>query len=188
MSNIAINYIILKHINDESLLNIINGCTSNIHNIHLQLNDFSLEKKVSEQIKNINNDKIQIETFEYDYEDSSNATEIVLKNFTSYCSHNILSIVYDNLTFYPGVIDHIDFNQLIENEMNGFIYGDYDIGSIKCYLRSHAAGLKLNIPFAFWSIKQIIKHLSEESILEYVFSSYMGIHIPQSLCTVLPNE
>ena len=188
MSNIAINYIILKHTDSKYLSGIINGCTSNIHKIHLQLNDFSLEKKTSEQIKDMANDKLQIETFEYDYEDSNNATEIVLKHFTSYCSHDILSIVYDNLTFYPGLIDNIDFNQLMKNEMNGFIYGDYDIGRIKCYLRSHAAGLKLNIPFAFWSIEKILKHLSEENILEYMFSSYMGIHIPQSLCTVLPNE
>lgn len=188
MSNIVINYIILKHIDDESLSRIINGCISNTHNMHLQFNDFSLEKTISNQIKNINNDKIKIETFEYDYEDSSNATEIVLKNFTSYCSYDILSIVYDNLKFYPESISGIDFKQLLENETYGFIYGDYDIGNIKCYLHSHAAGLKLNLPFAFWSIKQMLKHLSEENILEYMFSSYMGIHIPQSLCTVLPNE
>lgn len=188
MSNIAINYIILKSIDDKSLSDMINGCISNTHSIYLQLNDFSIEKTISNQIKNITHDKIKVETFEYDYEDSSNATEIVLKNFTSYCSYDVLSIVYDNLKFYPDSIDNIDFNRLIENEKNGFIYGDYDIGNIKCYLRSHAAGLKLNIPFAFWSIKKILKHLSEENILEYMFSSYMGIHIPQSLCTVLPNE
>lgn len=185
MSNIVINYIILNSIKPNRLTSIIEACRSKQHNVSIVFNDFSLNKQVADQLKNYELDDIKVSVINRDYEDSQDAMSIVTKNFISYSDSDITSIVYENLEFEPKIFDAFDF-EIFDNY--GFIYGDYSVQNIRCYLRSHASNTKLSIPFVFWSTEKIIKNIEHEDVLEYLFNNYMGYHIPKSICTIISND
>lgn len=185
MKNIAINYIVLNPMDDNVFSKIVNTCESENNKVSLVMNDFCLNKTLEDQAKAIHSKKVKVSVVNRDYEDSKNSMNIITNNFISYSDSDAMAIVYENLVFKPGIFDVMDFNLL---EKYGFIYGDYDIDDTRCYLRSHAASVKLSIPFIFWSTKKIIDNISNDNVLEYVFNNYMGFHIPNSLCTVHPNE
>ena len=187
MSNISINYILLQD-NDKNILQkMVNACKSEKHNVSLVLNDFSLDKQIENTVKEINPGNISLSVVKHDYEDSKNAMDIITKNFAPYAGSGVVSIVYENLLFLPKIFDEIDFDILSE-ESNAFIYGDYHIDDIRFFLRSHGSGIQLNIPFVFWSVSKLVQNLSQEKPLDYVFNNYAGIHIPQSMCTIYTNE
>lgn len=186
MSNISINYLILSDLAEENIKNIIDSCSFDNHSTSLVFNDFSLNKKTKEIVDNLNIDS-NIVVNNYDYEDSENSMIIVVKNFASYAASDAVTIVHEDLIFNKMSVSKIDFDILNEENI-GFIYGDYSINNVRCYLRSHAAHVKLSIPFVFWSTKKIVQHVSQESLLDYLFSKYMGIHIPHDLCTVSPDD
>lgn len=186
MSSISINYIILNDAEEGSIQNIIDTCRFDNHSTSLVFNDFSLTKKTKDIVDRLNTDS-NIVVNNYDYEDSEDSMTVVVKNFASYASSDIVTIVHADLVFNRKSISEIDFNILNEENI-GFIYGDYSINHLRCYLRSHAAHVKLSIPFVFWSTNKIIQHVSQESLLDYLFSKYMGVHIPHDLCTVSPDD
>lgn len=187
MNNIAINYIILNHIESDVLSRIVDSCRSTKYKVSLIFNDFSLDKNIAKQLEDINKDNINLSTINCDYEDSNNAMNIIVDGFVAYSDSTIVSMVHENLIFKSGIFDTLDLDIL---DTYGFIYGDYDIQGIRCYLRSHAASIKLSIPFVFWSTKKLIESisLSPKDALEYMFNNYMGFHIPKSLCTIISND
>lgn len=186
MSSISINYLVLSDIEEENIKNIIDSCDFDNHSISLVFNDFSLNKKTKAIVEKLNIGA-DIRVNDYDYEDSKNSMNIVVKNFASYAASDFVTIVHQDLLFNKISVSKIDFDILNEENI-GFIYGDYSINNVRCYLRSHAAHVKLSIPFVFWSTKKIVQHVSQENLLDYLFSKYTGIHIPHDLCTVSPDD
>lgn len=185
MSNISINYIVLNSMESDILSRIVDSCRSKNNTVSLVFNDFSLDKNIEKQLKNINTDNVKVSTISRDYEDGTNAMSIIVKEFSTYVDSNIVSIVHENLIFEPGIFDSLNLDIL---DTYGFIYGDYTIQGARCYLRSHAASIKLSIPFVFWSTSKLMDNISQTDVLEYLFNNYMGFHIPESLCTIIPNE
>jgi hypothetical protein len=187
MSNISINYILLNSKDKDILQKMIDACRSDRHNVNLVFNDFSLDKKIEDNIKEIDHYDVNVSVINYDYEDSKNSMEIITKNFASYVDSDTVAIVYENLIFRSKILDEVDF-EIITEGFNGFMYGDYHIDDIRFFLRSHSSGIQLNIPFVFWSVKKLIENMSKEKILEYIFNNFSGIHIAQSMCTIYTNE
>ena len=185
MNNISINYIILNSIEGDVLTRIVDSCKSKNNNVSLNFNDFSLDKNTRNNLENINQDDVSVSVVDRDYEDSNNAMDIIVKGFVSYADSTIMSVVHENLIFEKELFDTIDFTIL---DKYGFIYGDYSIDETRCYLRSHAASVKLSIPFVFWSTSKIVDNISQEQVLEHVFNNHMGFHIPKSLCTIVSND
>ena len=187
MSNIAINYILLNSKDKDILQKMIDSCRSEKHNVSLVLNDFSLDKKIEDTVKEIDHYDVRVSVINYDYEDSKNSMEIITKNFAPYAGSDVVAVVYENLIFHSKILDEVDFDTIADG-FNVFIYGDYHIDDIRFFLRSHGSGIQLNIPFVFWSVKKLIENMSKDKILEYVFNNYAGIHIAQSMCTIYTNE
>jgi len=189
MSNIVFNYIVRDNINENRISDIVNGLESRKYKVHLRFFDFSLSKEVNKKVKSINKkpDNVTISAIEKDYEDFENASNLILENFSEYVDCMCLIIVYDNLVVNKS-LDDIDFD-LLQDDDFGFIYSDYAVNGIRCFLPSCKKTFELRSPFLFLSTKKIIKHISEKDPASVIYNKYAGFHIPKSLCNiVLSNE
>ena len=183
MKNIAINYIIHNSIDSNRFDDIIKPiATSKKYKISLNVYDFSL-KKQSNDYNLSKYDNIQYSLTECDYEDVKEANKIVVKDFIKFADSICTCIVYDSLIFNNNAIDEIDAS-LFENDYIGFIYSDYVVDNKRFFLKSHSSNSQINTPMVFWSTEKILKHLSGEDVLQAIYSSYVGIHIPKPLCVV----
>lgn len=183
MKNIAINYIVHNNINAEKFNAIVKPITENKkYKTKLNVYDFSLKKELHDYDLSKYQD-IEYSWTECDYEDVKEANSIVLKNFINFADSICTSIVYDNLIFNNNSIDEIDVS-LFENDYIGFIYSDYIVDNKRFFLKSHSSNSQINTPMVFWSTEKLLKHISENNILQLIYGSYVGIHIPKPLCTV----
>lgn len=187
MSNIALNYIIINDVNKEFISKVAESCKSDLNSIVLSFSDFSLNKNVQKIVNENDWNDTRISVNNYDYEDSENAMNILAKKCIEYSTCDALAIVHQDLIFDNTELNKIDFS-ILNDESHSFLYGDYNIDGIRCFLRSHSANVKLSIPFVFWSMQKLLSHMSEENVLEYMFTNYMGLHIPQNICTIYRNE
>jgi len=184
MKNIAINYIIHNYVDCDKFDNIVKPISeSKKYKITLNVYDFSLKKQSHDyNLENYHN--VQYSLTECDYEDIKEANKIVAKDFIRFADSVCTCIVYDSLVFNSNAIDEIDVS-LFENNYIGFIYSDYVVDNKRFFLKSHSANSQINTPMVFWSTEKILKHLSEEDIFQSIYGSYVGVHIPKPLCTVL---
>jgi hypothetical protein len=186
MQNIVINYKILNDIDDNLLLSIVNGCNSKKYKVFLNLYDFSLSKRIESQLSQIKS-LIEIEILTRDYEERENADNIVLQNLIQHGDSIAFASISDNVVLNPYSIDELGLEWLKE-ESSGFIYTDYNINDIKCFMRSRAMNVSLNIPVVFWSTSKLVKHFTDQDKLQIVGNNYASIHIPKSLCTIYQYE
>lgn len=188
MKNIVINYKILKDISQDVLEKIVTGCYSQKYKIFLNLYDFSLSKNTAEYIKTINvADNINISYSSQNYEDIQESDNIILYNLIQHGDSLSFGIFADNLIFNQGAMDGMDFEALAD-ETNGFLYFDYNIKNIRCFLRSRSVNVQINVPAIFWSTSKLIRHIPQKDKLNIVGNNYGSIHIPHSMCTIYPDE
>jgi hypothetical protein len=121
------------------------------------------------------------------YESIPNADNIVLSNLIRHGDSTAFCILPENVTLFRNALDEIDFSWLNE-DLNGFIYCDFHLNNIRCYVRSRAMGTQLNLPIVFWSTDKLVRHLGEENKLNIVGNNYASLHIPKSVCTVFQDE
>lgn len=188
MKNIVINYKISKNIDNTTFNKIISGCVSEKYKVFLNLYDFSLSKDTKEytdQLSAINN--LNINYIPQNFEDVKEADQIILGSLIQYGDSVAFGIFGENTILNTGGVDLVDFNLLAE-EINGFIYFDYNIKNIRCFLRSRSTNIQLNVPAIFWSTSKLIRYIPEKEKLNIVGNNYGSIHIPYSLCTIYPDE
>lgn len=189
MNIVSINYIVQNGMDDQKLAKIISGLSSSKYKVLLNLYDFSLSKNMKDMVSNlkIDEEKIKIIVIDSDYEELENANKIIVKNFMQYVDSISIAILHDNLILHKDALDRIEFARMKEENI-GFTYPDYNIKDVRCYLRSHASNVQISTPAVFWSTDKILRHIAEQDILSTVYNSYIGVHIPESLCTAYPNE
>jgi hypothetical protein len=190
MNNIVINYKIVKDINISKFKDIINGCLSNRYKVFLNIYDFSLSKQAEnylQEIKDIDLSNINISVLNYDYEDFSNADNMILNNLIRHGDSIAFGIFPENLIFDSESMNRLDLD-LLKNEINGLIYFDYIINNIRCFLRSRVMNIKLNVPAVFWSTSKLIRHISEQDKLNIVANNFAAIHIPNSFCKIFTDD
>jgi hypothetical protein len=189
MNIISINYIVQKDIDEKRLSMILNGLTSNKYKILLNIYDFSLSKRVTDLVSNLKLDpeKIKLLVIPGDYEEREQAHNIITRNFMQYVDSICMTVLHDNLVINNNALDYIDFN-ILKEETVGFIYPDYNIKKVRCFLRSHSIRTQINTPVIFWSVDKVLRHMAEKDILNKIYGSYSGVHIPNSLCTAYPDE
>lgn len=189
MNNIVINYKITRSISESKLQDIINGCLSKKYKVFLNLYDFSLSKSIESYVKNLNIDlsNIDLSILNSDYEDLSNADNIVLNNLIRHGDSIAFGIFQENLVFNSNAIDQFNF-ELLKEESNGLVYFDYTINNIRCFLRSRIMNLKMNVPAVFWSTSKLIRFISEKDKLNIVANNFAAIHIPNSLCKISTDD
>lgn len=189
MTTIAINYVLSKNLTKEILERILSGCCSDKFEILLNFFDFSIDKKNKELINELSKkySSIKISIYDQDYENLKDANNMILKDCIRFAESTAMCILNDQFIINNIILDNIDFD-ILREEFNGFIYCDYTINDIRCFLTSHIAGISIGMPTMFLSTEKVLKHLSEDNIFSYLFSSYAGIHIPEVLFSVYPNE
>ena len=187
MNSIVINYKILKNIDISKLQTIIDGCISNKYKVFLNLYDFSLSKNLEKYLQSLNPLNIDISVINHDYEDFSNADNIILNNIIKYGDGTAFAIFPDNLVLDKNCIDQFNFD-ILKDEINGLIYFDYTINNIRCFLRSRVMNIKINVPVVFWSIPKLIKFISEQDKLNIISTNFAAIHIPNSICKIFTDD
>lgn len=181
MTSISINYIIQEDIDEEYFNKILNGCKSDKYDLSITFHDFSLQNKIKEYNKDSN-----IIVVSENYEDREDSQDIVLKNFTRYADSKMMTLVNDNVIFHN--IDAIDFNIINDNPLIGFIYTDYNINGIRCFLKSHSPVSNfIAMPICFWRTSKLIENISDNT-LATIYGGSLGIHIPKDICTIHKNE
>lgn len=183
MKNIKINYVVLNDISESKYEKLTEVCNSSKnHNVSINFYDFSLVKK----IKNYK-EKNNVSIIEESYEDYEKAQEIIINNFTSYANSSFVAILNDSTIIEN--IDIIDFESLYDVDMLGFVYTDYTIDGVRCFMKSHSANNKSAMPIVFWKKNKLIEHINgEENPLASIYGSSVGIHIPESICTIHTND
>lgn len=182
MNSIVVNYRIAGDISKDRFREIIDGCYSTKYKVILNLYDFSISK-IAESYHLSNNPNISY--IKRDFEEIENSEQIMLDNLIKYGDALAFCILSENNVL--NNLDSIDFEWL-QNPTNGFIYFDYNINSIRCFLRSKGPNIQLNVPVLFWSISKLIDHISDKDKFNIITNNYAGLHIAKNLCTVYQND
>jgi hypothetical protein len=181
MSNIVINYVIDKDIDDDQVKSMFNNIYLKNHNLEIYVYDFSIDKKLKQILDSlvINNLKLT----EYPYEQHDEADDIIIDNMKNSSNFVAFTNLKNNIVINNETIDSIDFD-ILQDDQFGFLYLDYYIGNIRCYMQSNKPGSKINTPIIFWSTEKAIK-TKGKNVYNTLYRSYMGIHAPKSGCTVV---
>ena len=188
MNSILINYKIVKSIDEERLKALVLGCISKNYNVILNIYDFSLTKNIQKYITGLDLEKkIKISVIEKDYEDAENADKIILQNLIPFANTIATAILPEGIILNNLSLDQIDFDKF-KNEIIGFLYFDYTLENIKCFMKSRSNGLQISIPAIFWSTKKLLANISNENLLQNIASNSASIHLAKNLCTIYANE
>jgi hypothetical protein len=187
MNSIIINYVLDSPYNHNSIEKLLQYCHSDNITIYLNFYDFTIDKKLSSILQDFKiGDNTIVKIFENDYEEKSNINDIILSNLIQFSDSQLMTILHDDTIINQHAIDRINFE--IFNDINiGFLYSDYIINNIRCFLLSHMSGIHMNIPIIFWSMPKIIKHMSQD-VFTTITSGYAGFHIPEPLFTIKSYE
>lgn len=182
MNNISINYALCKNVNQNIIDRITSLLKSEKYKVSINIYDFSLEKKAKEYVSGN-----QASVIEQDYEEYKDYQSIIVKNFTRYADASLVVILHENVFIHD--LDSIDLTVINDNPLHGFIYTDYNMNGVRCFVKSHGPTFKMGMPLVFWSKDKIIQYLSDdENPLGVIYHSSIGIHIPKDICTVYPYE
>ena len=184
MKSIVVNYRITGDISEDRFYEIIDGCYSTKYKVILNLYDFSINK-LAESYNLSNNPNVSY--IKRDFEEIDNSEQIMLDNLIRYGDSLALCILPENNVLVKGCIDSIDF-EWMDDPSNGFIYFDYTINGIRCFLRSKGPNIQLNVPVLFWSMSKLIRHITDKDKFAIITNNYVGIHIAKNLCTVYQND
>lgn len=190
MNSIIVNYKISKNIDENKIRNIINGCISKKYKTYINIYDFSLSKTIESYINNLIDldlSNADISIFNHDYEDFSNADNIILNNLIKHGDSIAFGIFPENLILDQNSIDQLDLD-ILTDEINGLIYFDYTINNIRCFLRSRVMNIKINVPAVFWSVSKLIRFISDQDKLNIISTNFAAIHIPNSLCKIFTDD
>lgn len=183
MSNILINYSIVKNSTKEHLEKIIDGCYSKEHKIIINFYDFSIKKNVKEILKEISsNEYIKITAIDKDFEDVDKFLEITLENIIQHGDCTAFAAINENCILKKDAIDSMDFKKF-EEKIYGFTYFDYNVNNIRCYLKSVTGNI--SVPIIFFSTRMVIDNLSEgKNTITHVLKNSISHHIPKNLCDI----
>lgn len=180
MNSIAINYIIENKSDEQSINKILQNCRFDNLKIYLNLFDFTIEQNLKSILKNTKSDaNVIVNIFEESYEDKANANEIIINNIIQFSDTVAMVILNDKSVLNKDLLEDIDF-EILNSVNTGFLYSDYIMNDIRCFLLSHISGVNLNLPIIFWSTSKLIKHMSKD-VFKTVLATYAGIHIPSPL-------
>lgn len=182
---ILVNLSITNDITESIAKEIIEGCRSLKHKVYLNIYDFSLNKIAKKYTEENQNENLKISVQERDYEESNEYVKIAIQDIIKYADCQSACFLNDSVSLLPQSIDRVNFD-IFKDENCGFIYFDYTIGNIRCFLRS--SGNNGAVPFIFFSMKKIIENLSKEEPIQDIFSNTISLHIPESLGKVYPND
>jgi len=186
MNSILINYSLSKDINKNRLQTLLNGCQSDKYKVFLNIYDFSISKNVKEKLDQVNIPKnIKISVENSDYENLENYIEIVSKTILQYSDSVSYCRLNETISLEPKSIDEIDFS-VFDDGNYGFLYFDYDINSIRCFIKSY--GHNGSVPAIFFSAKKTLEKLSNGKPITSILSESIGLHIPERLCTIYSND
>lgn len=187
MKSIVLNYRIANDISEDRFNEILTGCYSLNYNVLLNIYDFSICKKAESYLKKIQDETMRISYIKKDFEELDNSEQIITDGLIKYGDSLALCILSENNVLSKGCIDSIDFEGM-NNPTNGFIYFDYTINNIRCFLRSKGSGMQFSVPVIFWSMSKLIKYISNKNKFDIITSNYTGIHVAKNLCTVYQDD
>ena len=187
MKPIVVNYSIAKEIDVERLQEIANGCQSSNHTVRLNLYDFSISKKILSQIESVKApENVKISAINKDYEELSDYVKIAIQDLIKHMDAQSNCFLNESVVLVPNAVDDIDFNLFNTDENYGFLYFDYEIEGLRCFIKS--TGNKGAIPAIFFSTKKTMENISKEDPIKSIFTSTISLHIPKSLCKVYANN
>ena len=187
MKSIVLNYRIASDISEDRFGEILTGCYSSKYNVILNIYDFSITKNIESYLKRVLETPIKISYIKRDFEEIENSEEIITENLIRYGDSLALCILPETNVLSNDCIDNIDF-EWMDDPINGFIYFDYTVNGIRCFLRSKGPNIQLNVPVLFWSMSKLIKHISDKDKFGIITNNYTGIHIARNLCTVYQDD
>lgn len=187
MKSIVLNYRITGDISRDRFNQILAGCYSSKYNVILNIYDFSISKNIESYIKSIEETTIKVSYIKRDFEEIENSEQIITENLIKYADSLALCILPEINVLTEDCIDSIDF-EWMNDPINGFIYFDYSVNGIRCFLRSKGPNIQLNVPVLFWSMSKLIKHISDKDKFGIITNNYTGIHIARNLCTVYQDD
>lgn len=185
MKSIVINYSIVREVDKEKIDEIINGCKSEEYKVYLNFYDFSLTKKIKHYVDCIDNEKIKTSVYQKDYEDSEKFVQMITDDIIKYSDSIAYTALNDSIILLENSLDSIDF-EIFKNDIYGFLYFDYSINGIRCFVKSRLE--KLTMPAVFFSLGATIKKISSDNVIETLLKNTIGLHIPKSLCIVYPDN
>jgi|SRR5210317_980108 hypothetical protein len=179
MHSIKINYIADENVNQHRLEKIFNDLYLKNYLLKIDVYDFSLVKNINKYIETLNNKNIRV--FEFGYEEHKDAQNVILKNIDK--DSLVFTSIKTNIVIDTKFIDELDFEKL--NENYGFVYSDYSIREVRCYMQSHKTGGIINTPMIFWNTKKIMENKNESNVFNHVYGTSMGKHIPKISCKII---
>lgn len=182
MSNIVINYIIDQEIDADKINAILSSINIEQHNTEINVYDFSIDKKWKSIIDDSPSLKINVQ--EHPYEQRDESSSMILESVKGKSEITAFANLKNNVMLNSNVIDSVDFDTL-NNDDIGFLYFDYKIGNIRCYLQSNKPGSKTNTPIMFWSAKKSTEDHTSDNAYNHIYKKYMGLHIPKIGCTII---
>jgi hypothetical protein len=162
---------------------IVDNSFSKKHNVFLNLYDFSVSKNIQKIIEKNFSDQKNISVFEKDFEDKNEADNIMFENLIQHADSLAFGMMSESTILNESAIDQIDFD-LLKDDINGFLFFDYSVNNIRCYLRSRSSLVNNNIFCLFWSTEKLIKFINDKDKINTISSNFAGVHIPKDLCTL----
>ena len=198
MKSIVLNYRITGDISRDRFNQILAGCYSSKYNVILNIYDFSISKNIENYMTGAQTGSLpllakrdeensKISYIKRDFEEIENSEQIITENLIKYADSLALCILPEINVLTEDCIDSIDF-EWMNDPINGFIYFDYSVNGIRCFLRSKGPNIQLNVPVLFWSMSKLINHISDKDKFGIITNNYTGIHIARNLCTVYQDD
>ena len=180
MHSIKINYIADENIDKNRLEKILDYSPMKNYKLKIDMHDFSLGKG---SIKNFvdESENKNIRVFEHPFEDRRDIQKTVLKNITD--EFAVFANIKTNIILNTDIIDCIDFKEL--NKNYAYVYTDYLIGKVRCYMQSHRSGATVNTPLIFWNTKKVIGQKEEDDVFNTVYGNNIGLQIPKAACKII---
>jgi hypothetical protein len=187
MSNIVLNYKVCKNIDEPIIEKIVNNSVSEKHKVFVNLYDFSPLKMVEGIIKKKFSGNKNISVFTKDFEDRNEADSIMLENLIQYGDSLAFGMMSESIILNKFAIDKIDF-ELLKEDINGFLYFDYCVNNVRCYLKSRSSEINNSIICVFWSTEKLIRFINDKDKMNTISNNFAGVHIPKNLCTAYTDN
>lgn len=178
--------VVCKTYEKDSLLDVVEKCRSQNHDVTVNICDYTLEKNIANEIGEISSDGFQQRILNLDFEDASNHDKKTIELAKS----EKFDVVIDldaNLQMEKNFLDDMELETFKDNNY-GCLYTDFfskTKNDYKVYVHQKSFPLVSNsLPLIAFSFEAYSKNINNDNPKGFIISSMVSKHIKKALCSI----
>tara|TARA_B100001939_G_scaffold301202_1_gene277626 strand:- start:3719 stop:4261 length:543 start_codon:yes stop_codon:yes gene_type:complete len=175
---VLVNILCSNDCEKEPLQSMVEACRSDLHEVHINICDYSLEKN----LKN----KMSCKVVDLPFEEIKDHE----KKLSELCGQERYDVVIDidcSIELEPDFLKDLELSWL-DDENVGCIYSDFYSKSKnghKIYIHQKSMPVVNNsLPLIAFSVDHYLRNIHSENVKGLIISNTISKHIPKALCSI----